>query len=165
MPSLREVSRVVVPRAIVVGTLQVLRDFGARRHEGLVLWVGGVDARAASVEEILVPPQRALESEEGIGYFIEPGSLFALNRALSERRQKLIAQVHSHPGEAFHSHADDRYAIVTAEGGLSLVVPDFGEAPPDIAAWAIYRLIDGAWTELDEAEVQRLFHYDGAKST
>ncbi len=159
MPTLRETSRVLVPPSIIAGTLQVLRDFGAKRREGLVLWVGQIGANAASVEHIVIPPQRAVESEEGIGYFVEPGALFALNRALSERRQQLIAQVHSHPTRAYHSEADDRYAIVTAEGGLSLVVPDFGDAPDDLGAWAIYRLLNRSWVELDEAEVRRLFQH------
>lgn len=37
----------------------------------------------------------------------------------------VAAQVHSHPREAFHSKADDRWAIVRHEGALSLVVPNF----------------------------------------
>jgi hypothetical protein len=157
MPSQVDTSQVLVPQAVVVGTLQVLRDFGKRRCEGLVLWVGRVIAKTATVEDIIVPPQRAVENEEGIGYFVEPGALFKLNQALSESKQQLIAQVHSHPGRAFHSDADDRYAIVTAEGGFSLVVPNFGDAPADLNKWAIYRLIDSTWTELDGAEARRLF--------
>jgi len=66
----------------------------------------------------------------------------------------LIAQVHSHPTEAYHSEADDRFAIVTAEGGLSLVVPNFGNAPLDPRLWAIYRLTCGEWRELDAKESQ-----------
>jgi hypothetical protein len=38
----------------------------------------------------------------------------------------IAAQVHSHPREAFHSSADDAWAIVRHLGALSLVVPDFG---------------------------------------
>jgi len=69
---------------------------------------------------------------------------------------RLIAQVHSHPGEAYHSRADDRYAIVTAEGGFSLVVPDFGDAPADPTAWAVYRLDQGAWRELSIVEARAI---------
>jgi hypothetical protein len=69
--------------------------------------------------------------------------------------------VHSHPREAYHSHADDRYAIVTAEGGFSLVVPNFGQAPANLASWAVYRLIGGDWTELTSQEVRDLFDVSG----
>ena len=36
-----------------------------------------------------------------------------------------MAQVHSHPGEAFHSPADDRWAIPRQVGALSIVLPFF----------------------------------------
>jgi Na+-transporting NADH:ubiquinone oxidoreductase subunit NqrA len=49
----------------------------------------------------------------------------ALYAELRRRRLLVAAQVHSHPREAFHSKADDRWAIVRHEGALSLVVPNF----------------------------------------
>jgi hypothetical protein len=103
-----------------------------------------------------MPPQQPIRSESGVGYFIEGETLFHLNQALAGSSLRLIAQVHSHPSEAYHSDADDRYAIVTAEGGLSLVVPNFGKAPVDPTIWAIYRLTQGEWRELDSAEARLL---------
>ena len=41
----------------------------------------------------------------------------------------LLAQIHSHPTHAFHSEMDDEYAIATALGAFSLVVPDFARDP------------------------------------
>ncbi|MCC6545053.1 MAG: Mov34/MPN/PAD-1 family protein, partial [Nitrospirae bacterium] len=38
---------------------------------------------------------------------------------------KAVAQVHSHPKEAFHSDADDRWAIINHVGAMSLVLPYF----------------------------------------
>ena len=38
---------------------------------------------------------------------------------------RLVAQVHSHPREAFHSLADDRWAIPRQVGALSIVLPYF----------------------------------------
>ena len=37
----------------------------------------------------------------------------------------IAAQVHSHPEEAFHSKADDAWAIVRHINALSLVLPRF----------------------------------------
>ena len=71
----------------------------------------------------------------------------------------LLAQVHSHPGEAYHSEADDRYAIVTAEGGYSLVAPDFGDAFA-IPTCAVYRLDCGEWLSLTDEEVRRLIRVE-----
>jgi hypothetical protein len=45
---------------------------------------------------------------------------------------------------------------VTAEGGLSFVVPNFGKAPLDPTIWAIYRLTQGEWRGLNMNEAKLL---------
>jgi len=157
---LEAVRLVTVDRGVIDSTMQALRDFGARSSEGLVLWLGYIETGRARVIKALVPHQKSLSSENGIGYFVTGETLFNLNRALAETGLRLIAQVHSHPEEAYHSDADDRYAIVTANGGFSLVVPNFGQAPPNPASWAVYRLSEGDWTELAKEEVRQLFQVD-----
>lgn len=153
---LDEVQCVTVDRAVIQVTLQAMQQFGKRGAECLVLWLGRVESDNAHVCRAVVPEQEAISDEDGVGYFVRSDTLFALNRALSETGLRLIAQVHSHPGEAYHSHADDRYAIVTSEGGLSLVVPDFGHAPADPASWAVYRLRRGDWQPLSREELRDL---------
>jgi hypothetical protein len=153
-----EVSRIELPPKIITSTLNILREFGKLEVEGLVLWIGQVEANRAHVLHVVVPDQRSMSSEEGLGYFVEGETLFELNKALAESGLRLIAQVHSHPGDAYHSKADDRYAIVTSEGGLSLVVPDFGNSEPDIGVWAVYRLQKAKWEELSGNAVRELFH-------
>ncbi|MHC2297262.1 hypothetical protein ACVJBD_001468 [Rhizobium mongolense] len=46
---------------------------------------------------------------------------------LREKRLRVLAQIHSHPGRAFHSEADDEWAIVRHAGALSLVLPRFAQ--------------------------------------
>ena len=156
---LSTVRQVLVPHSAVESTLKAMRHFGSHGYEALVLWVGHVDSTTgiARVAQAFVPDQKPISSEDGVGYFVSGDTLFKLNRALSETGLRLIAQVHSHPGEAYHSEADDRYAIVTAEGGFSLVVPDFGHAPGILTAWAVYQLRDRKWCELLESEVRTIF--------
>jgi hypothetical protein len=148
----------MIDPGVVATTLRVLQLFGARGCEGLVLWVGEVTETEARITRAVVPNQNPIKSEEGVGYFVDSNTLFDLNRKLSETGLRLIAQVHSHPTEAYHSNADDRYAIVTADGGLSLVVPDFGKAPADPTLWAVYRLSNGSWHELDTVQARSLLN-------
>lgn len=150
------VERVTIDPEVLGVTLSSLRECGKHGYEGLVLWLGEVHAKAACVSRVIVPDQKPISNESGVGYFVEGSTLFKLNRALALSGLRLIAQVHSHPTDAYHSKADDRYAIVTAEGGLSLVVPNFGNAPLDPHLWAIYRLTRGEWRELG-AEESRVF--------
>ncbi len=48
-----------------------------------------------------------------------------LLRTLRARDEKLIAQVHSHPGSAFHSPGDNERAASFHPGYFSIVVPGF----------------------------------------
>ncbi len=153
---LDSVHHISINPGVIETTLGVLQRFGVEECEGLVLWIGEVAQGHARVTKAVVPDQRPIKSEEGVGYFVDGQALFDLNRKLADTGMRLIAQVHSHPGEAYHSEADDRYAIVTAEGGLSLVVPDFGRASADPTSWAVYRLSNGGWLELDAAQVRSL---------
>jgi proteasome lid subunit RPN8/RPN11 len=160
MPAVRldSVHNISIDPGVIETTLGVLQHFGAHECEGLVLWVGEVTEGQARITRAVVPDQRPIKNEDGVGYFIEGNVLFELNRKLSDTGLRLIAQVHSHPGEAYHSETDDRYAIVTADGGLSLVVPDFGKAPKDPTLWAVYRLSNGCWHELDTAQARSLLN-------
>lgn len=149
---LNAASRLTVPRRVIEQTGAALREYGGQGCEGLVLWLGRVEQRTggaeACVTHCLVPPQHPIQSEDGVGYFVSADTLFALNRLLAQHKLRLLAQVHSHPTEAFHSSTDDRYAIVTTEGGFSIVVPDFGERTEDPSLWAVYRLGRNGWDQL-----------------
>jgi hypothetical protein len=153
---LADVRHVRIDSHVVSITLGTLQKYGAKGLEGLVLWLGEIEGNAAHVSRAMVPEQRSISRESGVGYFVEGDTLFQLNRALAQTGLRLIAQVHSHPNEAYHSEADDQYAIVTAEGGLSFVVPNFGKAPLDPTIWAIYRLTQGEWRGLSMNEAKLL---------
>jgi len=155
-PRLADVRHVRIESHVVSFTLANLQKYGAKGLEGLVLWLGEVEGDAAHVSRAIVPEQESISRESGVGYFVDGSTLFQLNRALAHTGLRLIAQVHSHPNEAYHSEADDQYAIVTAEGGLSFVVPNFGKAPLDPTIWAIYRLTQGEWRGLNMNEAKLL---------
>jgi Prokaryotic homologs of the JAB domain len=156
-PQLRDIERVVVPDLVLEETWQALRSFGKRGREGLVLWAGELAEKRAIVRMAVTPAQNAIESEDGIGYFLTAETLFEVNLGLAKRKLRLLAQVHSHPGEAYHSSTDDRYAIVTTEGGFSLVVPRFAAGPAAVGICAIYRLHGSEWRELNHDQVARTF--------
>jgi proteasome lid subunit RPN8/RPN11 len=138
-------------------TQHVLRAYGEHGCEGLVLWVGTVEEKSAAITRVVVPEQNSIKSESGVGYFVEQPALFRLSQFLRDEKLRLIAQVHSHPTDAYHSDTDDRYAIVTEEGGFSLVVPDFARRPMTLDECAIYRLMRGSWIELSTPIVRDVF--------
>lgn len=154
---LADVQRIALRPGVLTQTRDVLRKFGVQGCEGLVLWVGTIDGPHAAVRGVLVPEQNPIREESGVGYFVEGPVLFKISKYLEKEKLRLIAQVHSHPTDAYHSETDDRYAIVTEDGGFSLVVPDFAHAPMELHGCAIYRLHAGEWLELDEQQIDAAF--------
>ncbi|MDE0837284.1 MAG: Mov34/MPN/PAD-1 family protein [Akkermansiaceae bacterium] len=102
-------------------TLDHLQDAGRRRCECVVLWLGRRDANGIVIQEAYRP----LQTAEVDMFHIPPEGMASLHAVMRQRRLMVAAQVHSHPSRAFHSDADDRWAIVRHEGALSLVLPYF----------------------------------------
>ena len=108
--------------AFIKSTLEAILEGGAKNSETLVLWLGRTTGKTTEVIEAYVPPQLA----EFDRFQITSEGMRNVMRHLRDQRAFICAQVHSHPAEAFHSSADDEWAIVRHLGALSLVVPYFG---------------------------------------
>lgn len=109
------------PSALVRITLTQLREAGQDHCEGVVLWLGQRDGNSVWVQDAYRP----LHTAKADMFYISPVGMSVLHSELRQRRFMVAAQVHSHPHEAFHSKADDQWALIRHEGALSLVVPNF----------------------------------------
>lgn len=149
-------TRLSCPAPLIDETLEALRDAGRRGKERVVFWLAPRRLiERPTIAEVYVPLQEAAED-----YFrIPPEGMTALMTHLRDRRLALVAQVHSHPGRAFHSHADDKWAVVRHEGGLSIVVPGFASgisAANFTAKAAVFRLSsEDRWLEVPPADSAR----------
>jgi hypothetical protein len=70
----------------------------------------------------VIPDQHAVRIQQGVSVELTPRGQFELATALT-CDERFVARIHSHPGEAFHSAADDRNPVITFDGALSIVVP------------------------------------------
>lgn len=105
-------------------TLDVLRAGGARGHERVVLWLGPASGGPNRICEVFEPEQDTAKD-----YFrLPPQSLSALMARLRAGRLKVVAQIHTHPGQAYHSNVDAEWAIIRHVGALSLVLPRFASS-------------------------------------
>jgi hypothetical protein len=130
-----------ITHSLIVETVEHLR--ASARRERVVLWLGRRHADRVRVHEVYVPIQ-----ETDADYFRIPSDgMAALFDHMRSVRLMVAAQVHTHPREAFHSPADDRWAIVRHQGGLSLVVPRFCQTTTEAS------FVDDAEVyQLDEAD-------------
>src|SRR5882672_4350009 len=113
--------RILCPGSVVEATLTNLHETGSSRRECVMLWLG----RREGVQVQIVDAYRPLQTSKADMFHINGAGIAALHQELRRQRVMVAAQVHSHPMEAYHSRADDEWAIVRHEGALSLVVPNF----------------------------------------
>lgn len=152
MTGLAHIKRVLIPGSLFSDGHALLRDIGASAVEGLVLWAGRSEGDVFAVHTVIRPAQRSARGERGLFVAVDGPELHRLGVWLYNERMQLIAQVHTHPTDAYHSEMDDAIPIVTTVGGISLVVPDFATGPAVLETYACYRLdAAGTWRELSNA--------------
>ena len=157
MSNLQGVSQVLIPKSLADKTQVNLRAAGLTGNEGMVLWSGVQKGATFEVLNITIPRQRGIRSSEGVCVVVDGDALHELNIATYKRGERLFAQVHTHPGRAYHSEMDNQYAIITAPGGLSLVVPDFAVRDFSVGDCAVYRLSSsGRWHEVRKRDAVSL---------
>ncbi len=110
-----------LPRSVLDRTFAHFRECGRGRCECQVLWTGPWSApnRIADVTH----PKHAAHLG---GFVVDDGWLHKFWLDLGKTDFGIRVQVHTHPGEAFHSETDDQYPIIHKPGFLSLVIPNFG---------------------------------------
>jgi hypothetical protein len=155
---LRGVNEFQMSRGMLREIQGALQEAGVHGAERFVLLTG---TRAKQTEAVLrsahVPLQRSEVHDRGLSVTVPGTELQRLNQLWATRSEQLMAQVHSHPTSPFHSAVDDRYAMVTIEGGLSIVVPLFGFCDlVDMRGCAVYRLLEGEWQWIPTREAAAL---------
>ena len=149
MNRLTDVEKVLVRRRDAQLVHSHLRHVGRQGYEGLGLWVGRQVGSVFEVDQAVIPAQRHIRTADGVCVMTGAEELHRLNVWLYRNGLTLIAQIHSHPGRAYHSSTDDEFAVATTVGCFSLVVPDFAKGPFEIERIASYRLdAAGNWREV-----------------
>jgi hypothetical protein len=114
-------SAMIVREDVIKNTLFSLQQAGRKRNERVLLWLAGSGCQPLVVKEVYTPQQRASRDV----FRIPRNGISSLLDHLRKNHLMVAAQVHTHPRAAFHSVADDTWAIVRHVGALSLVLPEF----------------------------------------
>ncbi len=131
---------------IVSTTFQMLRDCGREQCECAVYWTGPAG------EDLVDGLEHPTHMRSAFGYEIMDSWLTEFWKQLMSAKRSVKAQVHTHPGEAFHSPIDDQWPIVSQAGFVSIVIPDFGAGEPSLdRAWVGRLRADGKWERLASA--------------
>lgn len=139
--------------------IDALYDAGRRHVEGVALFAGTRNGEVFNISRTIIPEQSAGDVEGGLLYVVKGDELHRISLELFDSGLQLIAQIHSHPGVAYHSETDDAYPIVTVVGGISIVVPNFARGGINLKEWAVYQLsINNQWIGLSNEQKKVLIH-------
>ena len=137
-----------LPRRVFDETFNHFRRCGAGRRECQIHWIGPW-ATPHLITEAVHPKH---EAHVG-GFALDDAWLSDFWLRLANEKLGIRIQVHTHPGEAFHSPIDDEFPIIHSPGFLSLVIPDFGLGPASLNdAYLTEIQSDGRWRRVHIAE-------------
>ena len=126
-------------------TFSELRRCGSGKRECQVLWLSPW-ARPHVITKVVHPRHTA----STVSFDLDERWLHEFWTDLSVKRMGVRAQVHTHPGSAFHSRVDDRWPIVHTAGFLSLVVPTFAQGNVGFEGAYLAEIgSDGRWVRAD----------------
>jgi len=142
---------VEISSAQILQGITLLQQAG--RRECVLLWLGRREGATQRIIDVYRPMQNS-----SIDYFEIPrAGMAALMDRLRTQSLYVVSQVHTHPGRAFHSPADDRWAIVRHLGALSIVLPYFAKSTTVanfIEQAAVFQLdASNVWNEVGPDDV------------
>lgn len=145
--------RTFVSRTVLDKTFEFLQNLGKQKLEAHALWIGKED-ESFMISDVVIPKQ----NNGMINFEVDSQEVHRINVMINQKGLQLIAQIHTHPYDAFHSDIDDDGAILLLPGSLSIVIPNFGFInKDDFEQWAVYCFDGKEWKEVDEKEVKESF--------
>ena len=145
---------------ILAESAALLRSLSNGVRESVVLWTGVERTNTAEVRRVVVPEQRAHRR----GFEIPLEERLEIAEELARTGETLFAQLHTHPGRAFHSRTDDRLALPRHTGAISIVIANFALGwDGDLQNASVNRHLGaGRWRELSGAEITNTFEVTNA---
>lgn len=145
--------RTFVSRTVLDETFEFLQNLGKQKLEAHALWIGKED-ESFMISDVVIPKQ----NNGMINFEVDSQEVHRINVMINQKGLQLIAQIHTHPYDAFHSDIDDDGAILLLPGSLSIVIPNFGFInKDDFEQWAVYCFDGKEWKKVDEKEVKESF--------
>lgn len=119
-------------------------------HEGIAYLLGRTDGTVTLAVSAFRPKAKTTPGS----FHVEPVAMAVCVRTAARLGLQIVAQVHTHPGVAYHSDGDVEGARIRYIGYASVVLPDFGRRLPHLDEAAVYVFCGNrGWTKLDVVEV------------
>ena len=126
--------RLVISQACIDAFAACLGPEIRSRQEGIAYLLGQSDGTTTVALAAIRP-----EAQVTRGSFVVGAPAMAkVVRAAVDRGLQVVGQVHTHPGDAYHSDGDDDGSRIAFTGYASIVLPDYGRYLPALTRAASY---------------------------
>lgn len=150
------VERWRVPSNVLRESITTMAADGRRGNEGIVLWLGRVNAEEATVTHLVTLPERWVRKTPQY-LEVAPDALSALIDIAEPLEVSLVGQIHSHPGTFVDLSIPDRRYGISAPYYLSVVAPYYAQQPE--TQWdecGVHQFLPGTgFLRLSEEEVRK----------
>lgn len=132
------------------GLMLALAHSLQQQHEGIAYLLGRTDGAISIAVAVFTPEARTTAGS----FHVPPRAMVACMQAAARFELQVVAQVHTHPGQAYHSDGDVEGAKIRYPGYASLVLPEYGRHLPSLAGAVAYvwRKPHG-WSELSDDDI------------
>lgn len=115
----------------VTGALQSTLSRG---HEGILYFGGFIHEHRTLALMVLIP-----DADTTRGSFtVSAASMAKVTNRACALNLEIVGQLHSHPGEAYHSDGDVDGATLVRPGYVSIVVPVYGRLLPSVEGSCLF---------------------------
>lgn len=133
-----------LPASVLEETIHMMAKCGQGQCECVIYWTGPAGDR-----ETVDGWEHPIHRRSPFGYQVDDAWLTRYWFQLARQDRAIRAQVHTHPGSAFHSETDDHWPVVSQPGFVSIVIPNFAMGTIDfMKMWSGILAADGDWEQI-----------------
>jgi proteasome lid subunit RPN8/RPN11 len=143
-------AKLLVTTDVLNGLIAALVRSQQQQHEGIVYLLGRTDGAVTLAIAVFAPEARTTEGS----FLVSPRAMVSCMQAAARFELQVVAQVHTHPCQAYHSNGDIEGAKIRYPGYASLVLPEYGRHLPSLVGAAAYLWQKPhGWVELSDADI------------
>lgn len=146
-------ARFIMTEDCIVALSECLSQSEKRGHEGIAYLLGLTNARTSMAVAAIRP-----DAQTSRGHFhVDQIAMARIMRKASDAGLQIVGQVHTHPGDAYHSQGDIEGAKIAYTGFTSMVLPNYGRELPNLDGAAAYMFAsDTGFVPIDETNISVL---------
>lgn len=131
--------RIVLTASCIKAIEHCLKDFIIKRHEGICYLFGVTGGEIVLAVSAIKPEAQTTRGS----FFVSAKAMAQVVRLGANNNLQVVGQVHTHPGQAFHSAGDNEGAHTAYDGYVSIVLPDYGRKLPSLDGAVFFHYLKG----------------------